>query len=113
VPIRISLFTVRCGEAAGGRDKERGRSKPLSTVESGERRKKKLKANNGANDDAECRGGSGGKSNKKAYRILFLSYPGNLAPSTAVMKLRFASAEGGARLVPEDAIIPTKRIGRI
>lgn len=87
-----SLFTMRSGEATGGRDKERGRSKPLSRTESSERRKKKLKANNGVNDDAECRGGSGSKSNKKACRILFLSYPGNLAPSTVVMKLRFASA---------------------
>lgn len=61
------------------------------------------------------RGEGWGESNKKACRILFL-FPGkSRAFLPPVMKLRFARAlkERVRCLVPEGAIIPTKRIASI
>lgn len=76
-------------------------------MESSEHRGKKLKANNGTKD----RRGSGGNRIRK-HTVFYFSSSGNLAPPSAVMKLapRVLKEE---RLVPEGAIIPTKRIERI
>lgn len=87
----ISLFLDRKRRSWGETKSEEGRV-PLSTVESSERQGKKLKANNGAKGKG-VRGSGANRIRKRA--VFYFSFSENLAPPSAVMKLRSASVVGG------------------